>query len=98
LNCVTIIGIIIILAIGIPRIIGNEARYLSSPEEEKKVEKLEGDFRKWSLRPLDKFMVQSYQAKPNGHQWNSVERKLVKNYRVTYYTFFGIRYMEAEVS
>ncbi|USL39647.1 hypothetical protein [Priestia megaterium] len=93
-----LIGIIIILAIGIPRITSNEARYLSSPEEEKKVEQLEGDFRKWSLRPLDKFMVQSYQAKPNGHQWNSVERKSIKNYRVTYYTFFGIRYMEVEVS
>jgi len=93
-----LIGIIIILAFGIPRITSNEARYLSSLEEEKKVEQLEGDFRKWSLGPLDKFMVQSYRAKPNGHQWNSVERKSVKNYRVTYYTFFGIRYMEVEVS
>lgn len=43
-------------------------------------------------------MVQSYQAKPNGHQWNSVKQKSIKNYRVTYYTFFGFRYMEAEVS
>ena len=93
-----IIGIITILAIGIPRTISNEAEGLSSPEEEKKVEQLEGDFRKWSLRPLDKFMVQSYQAKSNGHQWNTVEQKSIENYRVTYYTFFGIRYMEVEVS
>ncbi|MDN3233343.1 hypothetical protein [Priestia megaterium] len=92
-----IIGIFTILAIGIPRIISNEAEDLHSTEG-KKVEQLEGDFRKWSLRPLDKFMVQSYQAKSNGHQWNTVERKLIKNYRVTYYTFFGIRYMEVEVS
>ncbi|GAB1792420.1 hypothetical protein CN497_19305 [Priestia megaterium] len=98
LNWVIFIGIIIILAIGIPRITSNEARYLSSPKEEKKVEQLEGDFRKWSLRPLDKFMVQGYQAKPNGHEWNSVKQKSIKNYRVTYYTFFGIRYMEVEVS
>jgi len=40
-----IIGIITILAIGIPRIISNEAEGLSSTEEEK-VEQLEGDFRK----------------------------------------------------
>ena len=98
LNWSIIIGIITILAIGIPRIISNEAEDLSSPEEEKKVEQLEGDFRKWSLRPLDKFMVQSYQAKSNGHQWNTVEQKSIENYRVTYYTFFGIRYMEVEVS
>ncbi|MCM3196802.1 hypothetical protein [Priestia megaterium] len=98
LNWSIIIGIITILAIGIPRIISNEAEDLSSPEKEKKVEQLEGDFRKWSLRPLDKFMVQSYQAKSNGHQWNTVERKSIENYRVTYYTFFGIRYMEVEVS
>ena len=98
LNWSIIIGIITILAIGIPRIISNEAEDLSSPEEEKKVEQLEGDFRKWSLRPLDKFMVQSYQAQSNGHQWNTVERKSIENYRVTYYTFFGIRYMEVEVS
>ncbi|MBY0008282.1 hypothetical protein C1N83_24425 [Priestia aryabhattai] len=98
LNGVIFIGIIIILAISIPRITNNEARYLSSPEEEKKVAHLEGDFRKWSLRPLDKFMVQGYQAKPNGHDWNSVKQKSIKNYRVTYYTFFGIRYMEVEVS
>ena len=98
LNWSIIIGIITILAIGIPRIISNEAEDLSSPEEEKKVEQLEGDFRKWSLRPLDKFMVQSYQAKSNGHQWKTVERKSIENYRVTYYTFFGIRYMEVEVS
>ncbi|WP_374149489.1 hypothetical protein [Priestia megaterium] len=71
---------------------------MSSSEEEKKVEELEGDFRKWSLRPLDKFMVQSYQAKFNGNQWNTVEGKSIENYRVTYYTFFGIRYMEVEVS
>ena len=98
LNWVIFIGVIIILAISIPRITNNEARYLSSPEEEKKVAHLEGDFRKWSLRPLDKFMVQGYQAKPNGHDWNSVKQKSIKNYRVTYYTFFGIRYMEVEVS
>ncbi|MEB4887640.1 hypothetical protein [Priestia megaterium] len=98
LNWSIIIGIITILAIGIPRIISNEAEDLSSPEEEKKVEQLEGDFRKWSLRPLDKFMVQNYQAKSNGHQWNTVEQKSIKNYRVTYYTFFGVRYMEVEVS
>lgn len=98
LNWSIIIGIITILAIGIPRIISNEAEDLSSPEEEKKVAQLEGDFRKWSLRPLDKFMVQSYQAKSNGHQWNTVEQKSIENYRVTYYTFFGIRYMEVEVS
>ena len=78
-----IIGIITILAIGIPRIISNEAEGLSSTEEEK-VEQLQGDFPKWSLRPLDKFMVQSYQAKSNGHQWNTVERKSIKNYRVTW--------------
>jgi len=98
LNWVIFIGVIIILAISIPRITSNEALYLSSPEEEKKVAQLEGDFRKWSLRPLDKFMVQGYQAKPNGHEWNSVKQKSIKNYRVTYYTFFGIRYMEVEVS
>ena len=98
LNWSIIIGITTILAIGIPRIISNEAEDLSSPEEEKKVAQLEGDFRKWSLRPLDKFMVQGYQAKPNGHDWNSVKQKSIKNYRVTYYTFFGIRYMEVEVS
>jgi len=92
-----IIGMITILAIGIPRIISNETEDLSSTEE-KKVQQLEGDFREWSLRPLDKFMVQSYQAKSNGHQWNTVEQKSIKNYRVTYYTFFGIRYMEVEVS
>jgi len=86
------------LAIGIPRLISNEAEDLSSSEEEKKVEELEGDFRKWSLRPLDKFMVQSYQAKLNGNQWNTVEGKSIENYRDTYYTFFGIRYMEVEVS
>ena len=92
------IGIIIILAIGIPRITSNQADSLSSPEEKKKVEQLEDHFRKWSLKPLDKLMVQSYQAKPNGHEWNSVTQKSIKNYRVTYYTFFGIRYMEVEVS
>lgn len=32
-----IIGIITILAIGIPRIISNEAEDLSSPEEEKRI-------------------------------------------------------------
>jgi len=42
--------------------------------------------------------VQAYQAKPNGHDWNSVKQKSIKNYRVIYYTFFGIRYMEVEVS
>ncbi|MEH6927739.1 hypothetical protein [Priestia megaterium] len=98
LNWFIFIGITTILAIGIPRIISNEAEGLGSPKEEKKVEQLEGDFRKWSLRPLDKFMVQSYQAKSNGHQWNTVEEKSIENYRVTYYTFFGIRYMEVEVS
>ncbi|MFY2253808.1 hypothetical protein ACOSZH_28520 [Priestia megaterium] len=98
LNWSIIIGIITILAMGIPRLISNEAEDLSSPKEEKKVEQLEGDFRKWSLRTLDKFMVQSYQAKSNGHQWNTVEGKSIENYRVTYYTFFGIRYMEVEVS
>lgn len=98
LNGVIFIGVIIILAISIPRITNNEARYLSSPQEEKKVAHLEGEFRKWSLRPLDKFMVQGYQAKPNGHEWNSVKQKSIKNYHVTYYTFFGIPYMEVEVS
>jgi len=67
LNWFIFIGVIIILAISIPKITSNEARYLSSPEEEKKVAQLEGNFRKWSLRSLDKFMVQGYQAKPNGH-------------------------------
>ncbi|AEN90402.1 hypothetical protein C2I27_18105 [Priestia megaterium] len=93
-----LVGVIIIVAIGIPRITANEASPLGSSEEKKKVEELEENFRKWSLEPLDKFMVQSYQAKPNGHQWNSVKQKSIKNYRVTYYTFFGFRYMEAEVS
>ena len=93
-----LIGVIILLAIGIPKITSNEARSLSSPVEKKKVAQLEEHFRKWALTPLDKFMVQSYQAKPNGHEWNSVTQKSIKNYRVTYYTFFGIRYMEVEVS
>ena len=37
-------GIIIILAIGIPRITSNQADSLSSPEEKKKVEQLEDHF------------------------------------------------------
>ncbi|MFE7083422.1 hypothetical protein [Priestia megaterium] len=98
MNWVIFVGVIIILAISIPRITSNEARYLSSPEEEKEVAQLEGDFRKRSFRPLDKFMVQGYQTKPNGHEWNSVKQKSIKNYRIIYYTFFGIRYMEIEVS
>ncbi|MDD1516138.1 hypothetical protein [Priestia megaterium] len=98
LNWLIFIGVINILAISIPRITSNEAGSLSSPEEEKKVAQIEGNFRKWSFRPLDKFMVQGYQAKPNGHEWNIVKQKSIKNYRVTYYTFFGIRYMEVEVS
>lgn len=43
-------------------------------------------------------MIQSYQAKPNEHQWNSLSQKSIKNYRVTYYTFVRIRYIEVEVS
>jgi len=97
-NCGILIGIIILLAIGIPRIIINEARFLSSPEEEKKVEQLEKKLRQWSLRPIDKLMVQGYEAKPNGHYWDTERQKSVKNYRITYYTFFGIRYAEGEIS
>ncbi|MBW0933821.1 hypothetical protein ABET11_22745 [Priestia megaterium] len=93
-----LVGIIIFLAVGIPRITSNEVASLHSPEEKKKVEQLQESFRKWSLKPLDKLMVQSYEAKPNGHEWDSVAKKSIENYRVTYYTFFGIRYMEVEVS
>ncbi|MED3877982.1 hypothetical protein [Priestia megaterium] len=93
-----LVGIIIFLAVGIPRITSDEVGSLHSPDEKKKVEELQDSFRKWSLKPLDKLMVQSYEAKPNGHEWDSVTKKSIKNYRVTYYTFFGIRYMEVEVS
>lgn len=97
-NYSILIGIIIFLAVGIPRITSNEVESFHSPDEKKKVEQLQESFRKWSLKPLDKLMVQSYEAKPNGHEWDSVTKKPIKNYRVTYYTFFGIRYMEVEVS
>ncbi|MEH7147585.1 hypothetical protein V7247_29150 [Priestia megaterium] len=93
-----LVGIIIFLAVGIPRITSNEVGSLHSSDEKKKVEQLQESFRKWSLKSLDKLMVQSYEANLNGHQWDSVTKKSIKNYRVTYYTFFGIRYMEVEVS
>ncbi|MGW9019362.1 hypothetical protein [Priestia megaterium] len=93
-----LVGIIIFLAVGIPRITSNEVGSLHSLDEKKKVEQLQESFREWSLKPLDKLMVQSYEAKPNGHEWDSVTKKSIENYRVTYYTFFGIRYMEVEVS
>jgi hypothetical protein len=92
-----LIVVIIFLAVGIPRITSNGASSLSSPEEKKEVEQLEGEFHEWSLRPLDKFMVQGYEVKPNGHQWDSVKQKSVENYRLTYYTFFGMRYVEWEI-
>ncbi|MCU7708827.1 MULTISPECIES: hypothetical protein [Priestia] len=92
-----LIVVIISLAVGIPRITSNEASSLSSPEKKKQVKQLEKEFHQWSLRPLDKFMVQGYEVKPNGHQWDSVKQNSVKNYRVTYYTFFGIRYVEGEM-
>lgn len=62
------------------------------------MEQFQENFRKWSLKPVDKLRMQSYEAKLNGHQWDSVTKKSIKNYRVTYYTFFEIRYMEVEVS
>jgi hypothetical protein len=92
-----LIGIIIFLAIGIPRITSNQADSLSSPEEKKEVEKFEEKLHQWSLRPLDKIMVQGYEVKPNGHQGDTDEQKSVKNYRMTYYTFFRIRYAEGEI-
>ncbi|WP_349346260.1 hypothetical protein [Priestia megaterium] len=92
-----LIVVIISLAVGIPRITSNKASSLSSPEKKKQVKQLEKEFHQWSLRPLDKFMVQGYEVKPNGHQWDSVKQNSVKNYRVTYYTFFGIRYVEGEM-
>ncbi|MGW9019631.1 hypothetical protein, partial [Priestia megaterium] len=41
--------------------------------------------------------VQGYEVKPNGHQGDVDEQKSVKNYRITYYTFFRIRYAEGEI-
>nr|WP_280170610.1 hypothetical protein [Priestia megaterium]MDH3188976.1 hypothetical protein [Priestia megaterium]MDH3188987.1 hypothetical protein [Priestia megaterium] len=95
---VIFIIIVIFLAIGIPRIVGNETNSLNSEKEKKEVVQLEKDFRQWSLRPIDRFMVQSYKVKSNGHQWDTEGQKSIKNYRLTYYTFFGIRYMQVEIS
>lgn len=69
-----LVGIIIFLAVGIPRITSNEVGSFRSPDEKKKVEQLQESFRKWSLKTLDKLMVQSYKAKPNGHEWDSVTK------------------------
>lgn len=89
---------VVILSIGLPRITGNGLSSLSLPEEKKEVEQLEEKLRQGSFRPLDKLMVQSYEAKPNGHQWEPSSQKSFKNYRITYYTFFEIRYTNGEVS
>lgn len=42
------------------------------------MEQLQESFRKWSLKTLDKLMVQSYKAKPNGHEWDSVTKNQLK--------------------
>ena len=92
------IVIVILSAVAIPRIISNETSSLNSSEEKKVGKQLEKEFRQSSFKPIDKFMIQSYEIKSNGHQWDNERQKMIKNYRLTYYTFFGIRYMETEVS
>jgi len=89
---------VVVLAIGVPKLVSKGTDSLGSKEERKEVQQIEESFYKWSLRPVDRFLVQGYEIKPNGHQWNTDAHKEEKNYRVTYYSFFGIRYAEGEIS
>lgn len=75
--------IVVILAIGLPRITSDGLNSLGSAEEKKEMEKLEEKILQASFRPLDKLMVQSYEVKPNRHQQDNLKQGSNINYCIT---------------
>ncbi len=71
---ITLISVVV-LAIGVPKLVSKGTDSLGSKEERKEVQLIEESFYKWSLRPVDRFLVQGYEIKPNGHQWNTDAHK-----------------------
>ena len=89
----SILIIVVILAISLPRIIGDGVNSLKTGEQKEEVKHYNKEIRHLLFGPLDMLMVQSYTALYAG-DFSPSEQQSCYNYSITYYTFFGIPYQK----